>query len=108
MIFLLEYDRAQKKLVSFTEYDDSNLRAAESARLALELQRIARTRSERSYCCRLPARPRCAKPTDDISMTFRTWFVEQVSKAEASHVRGARRRKRFLRSMNPITTAPLK
>ena len=37
MIFLLEYDRAKALLVSIRQFDDRERRAAEDARLAIEL-----------------------------------------------------------------------
>ena len=37
MIFLIEYDRAKAFLVSIREFDDLERRAAEDARLAIEL-----------------------------------------------------------------------
>jgi hypothetical protein len=38
MIFLIEYDRRQGRLVSLRPFDDSNRQRAEHARLELELQ----------------------------------------------------------------------
>jgi len=37
MIFLIEYDRRRGRLVSLKSFDDNNRRAAEHARLELEL-----------------------------------------------------------------------
>ena len=38
MIFLIEYDRRQGRLVSLIPFDESNRRSAEQARLDLELR----------------------------------------------------------------------
>ena len=38
MIFLIEYNRTQGKLVSFREFDDDNRAQAESLRLSLEIE----------------------------------------------------------------------
>jgi low affinity Fe/Cu permease len=38
MIFLIEYDRRQGRLVSLIRFDESNRRSAEQARLDLELR----------------------------------------------------------------------
>lgn len=38
MIFLVEYDRPRGEIVSFRPYSDADRRAAENARLELELQ----------------------------------------------------------------------
>jgi hypothetical protein len=37
MLFLIEYDRGQGRIVSIQEFDDAERRAAEKARLELEL-----------------------------------------------------------------------
>ena len=38
MIFLIEYDRSQGRIVTFRAFDDSARQAAENARLQLELE----------------------------------------------------------------------
>jgi hypothetical protein len=39
MIFLIEYDRAQGRIVSFRNFDESQRREAEDSRLGIELDR---------------------------------------------------------------------
>jgi len=46
MIFLVEYDRSEGRLVSIREFDDSQQKHAEDARLELELS-LSRARTDR-------------------------------------------------------------
>ena len=50
VVFLIEYDRRAGRLVSLTEFEDSDQAAAEDARLARELV-LNHTRTNRESCC---------------------------------------------------------
>ena len=84
MVFLIEYDRRAGRLVSLTEFEDSDRAAAEDARLARELV-LNHTRTNREVVLLQ------ARDLDALKRTHKRYFatlkelIADLASAVASH-----------------------